>query len=174
MEGMNWAAILLGYLAVFAFAATSLVALGLLVAGRARAARLLFAAGLLAGTLVLAAATLSFFEPQHRHEAPEVLIVVTAVSLALAGAGQFAAAVRGRAYAAALGCAAAALALTASPLFGWGWRAEALLGALGLRLAEPGFPILVPVGLLPAAVSLVIGLLPPWGVGHGGYEPARR
>lgn len=171
MEGMNWIAILLGYFAVFLFGMVSLVALGLWAARRPRAARVLFAAGLLAGAVIFAGGLLSFLDPGSGRGPEDLLVIVAALSLCLAGAGQFAAAVRGRAYGAALACSAVALALTASPLFGWGWRAEALFRRLGVSLAQQGFPILVLVGLLPATTSLVLRLLPPWGPGHP--HPAR-
>jgi hypothetical protein len=47
VEGLNVGGYLLGYLAVLVFAGTSLVALGLLIVGLTKPARIVFAAGLL-------------------------------------------------------------------------------------------------------------------------------
>jgi len=162
---------LAGYLAVFVFGITSLVAFGLLIVQRTRAARILFAAGLLGAATIAALGILSFFAPEFYHQDDTPLIVVTSASLFLAGAGQFIAAFRGvRTYAAALGCAVASLVLMASPLLGADWGRR-LLGGLGPRLAELGIPLSVATSLLPAVVSVGIAV---WSIQNRGSRVASR
>jgi hypothetical protein len=163
VEGVNTLAILAGFLALLVSGLTSVVALGLLVARHTRAARVLFAAGLLAAVLIMAVAMFSFFAPEYRGHAGAAMILIVALSLLLAGAGQFAAALRGGwTYAAALACAVAAVALVASPVV-VGDRSVALLGDFGLRFMDWGLPVLVVAGLFPVGASALIGalVLPP-------------
>ncbi len=162
MEGLNIGAFLAGYFAVLAFGITSLVAAGLWIARRPRAARIEFAAGFLAATLILALAVLSFLAPEFRQQADTALLVVAVVSLSAAGIGQFLAALHGpRAFAGAFACAAASVALLAWPLVAGDWAGK-FLGGFGRRLAELGVPALAAASLLPAAASVGIAVLCLW------------
>ncbi len=154
-------AILAGYLAVFAFGITSLVALGFLLAGRGRVARLVFASGLLAGAVVMALGLLTFLSPRYYHQDDLALIVFATLSLYLAGGGQFVAALRGPGiFAAAFACTALSLVLMASPLLGTDWGTQ-VFGDLGRKLAELGIPVLFAASVVPAAASMVIGVFCP-------------
>jgi hypothetical protein len=158
MEGVNTVAILAAYLALLAFGATSLVAFGLLVARHTKAARILFAAGLLGGAVIVALAMFSFFAPEFHQHASAALIFVVTLTLFLSGAGQFVAALQSaRIYAAALACTAAAIALVASPLLIGDWSVT-ILGDYGLTFIESGLPLLVLASLLPAVASALIAV----------------
>jgi hypothetical protein len=158
VEGLNVGAFLAGYLAVAAFALSSLAAAGALIAGRGRAARILFAGGLLGAALLVAGAVLSFLEPQYRSQAPASLIVVSALSLFLSGVGQFLASLRSAwGYAVAFAFTAASMLLVASPLLGGDWTGG-ILGEFGQEMNERGLPIVLVASLLPAAVSAGIGV----------------
>ncbi len=171
MEGLNIAAFLAGFLAVFVFGITSLMSFGLLIVRHTRTARIVFAGGLLSAAVIAASGILSFFAPEFYHQADTPLIVVTSASLLLAGAGQFVAAFRGaRTYAAAFGCTTLSLVLVVSPLLGVDWGRR-LLGGLGLKLAELGVPLLVAASLLPAVVSVGIAV---WSIQNHGSRVAPR
>jgi hypothetical protein len=166
MEGVNVTAVLAGYLAVFGFGITSLVAFGFWIARRTRGARIVFAAGLLFAAIIAGLAVLSFLAPEFRQDASVALIFVTTACLFLAGGGQFIAALRGsRTYAAAFACAAVSMALLATPL---------LRGDLGLvisnrfglaKVPDLGVPFFVVASLVPALASVGIGIFP---------QPGRR
>ncbi len=112
MEGINGPAILLGCLAVFAAGSTLLAALGLLIAGRTNAARVVFSAGLFCSALIAALTILSFLTRGTKFPPGKFIIVLTALSLLLAGAGQLAAALASRwNYDLAFGVAGAAMVL---------------------------------------------------------------
>ena len=159
MEGVNFARILLGYLAILLLAITSLVALGLLIARLTSAARILFAAGLLSATLVAAFATLTFLEGGRPEPQESLLLVLTALTLLLAGAGQFVASLRDpRTYAAALACAAGSLLLLASPMLG----GDAGAAIPGIRyLFAAGLVPLVSTSLLLSGAGLIIAVVLP-------------
>jgi hypothetical protein len=161
VEGVNMPAFMAGYLAVMVLVATSLVALGLLIFRHGRAARLVFASGLLGAAVISAGAVLSFFMPELRHGVSALMILASAASLLLAGTGQFIAAFRGVAtFAVAFVCAAVAMLLVASPLLLGDWDVR-LLGDLGFKLAELGLPTLALASLVPAVLSVVIAILAP-------------
>ena len=170
-------AILAGYAAVIAFGITSLVALGFLLAGRGRVARIVFASGLLGAATVMALGLLTFLSPRYYHQADLALIVVPTVSLYLAGGGQFVAALRGAGiYAAAFACTVLSLGLLASPLLGADWGTQ-VIGDLGRKLAELGIPVLVAASLVPAAASMAIAVfwpLPPAGPARNDPKPGVR
>lgn len=165
MEGVNFAAILLGYLAAFVFGVTSLVAFGLWIGGRNQAARVIFAAGLLSLAVLAALATLSFLQRGHgfNPEGGEPTLVLAALSLLLAGAGQLVAALRddGR-YGPALGCAAGALALLgASVLGGDLFGMPAVPNVLAVRsLSLPWVHLGLALGLLLAVLSVAVATVP--------------
>jgi hypothetical protein len=144
VEGVNMGAILLGYLGISVFGLTSLTALGLLIARRARAARVTFAAGLLVTAGIAALAALSFLQKGHGFyvEGSEPVIVLMALSLVVAGTGQFVAALQvPQTYAAAFGCA---------------------VGSMVFLAAFPGHGSLgLAPGLLLAVLSVLIPVLPP-------------
>src|SRR5262249_18779894 len=158
VEGVNVGGILLGYLAVLVFGVASVVALGLCLAQLTRAARVVFASGLLGATLVAALAALSFLQREFNPAGSEALIVLAALTLLLAGVGQFVAALGSpRAYAAALGCAAASLALLSAPAL-----ATDALGTpvvhqvLGARSRSlPGVSLGLALSLLLAVLTLL-------------------
>jgi hypothetical protein len=149
---MNMAGILLWYLAVFVLAGAIIVALGLLVAGLARAAKFLFAGGFMFAALIAGLATLSFLDPRFHSGANEAgMIALAAVVLLLAGIGPFIAAFRSRGrYAATLACAVGALAI----------------GTLAAMGGSDVFPFKLPaveaVSVLLVAASVMIALLPPY------------
>jgi multisubunit Na+/H+ antiporter MnhC subunit len=60
VEGMNVGGIILGYLAVLVIGVAALVGIGLLIARQTRAARRLFAVGLVSAAIIAALAILSF------------------------------------------------------------------------------------------------------------------
>jgi hypothetical protein len=149
VEGVNLGGILLGYLGIFVLGFTSLLALGLLIARKTTAARILFAAGLLLAAIIGAVVALSFLQRQFHGDEHWPLIVFTALILLLSGTWQFVAALRSpRTYGAALACVAGAMVFLAAPLLGGDFSAIIiqLLGALYL---------------LVAAASLMIALFPP-------------
>jgi hypothetical protein len=161
VEGLNVGGFLLGYLAVFVFAGTSLVALGLLIVGLTKSARIVFAAGLLTADGIAAVATLSFLAREFNPGGSDsAVIALSALSLLLAGTGQFIAALRKpRAYPAALACAAVSLILVAAPLLSGDVR-NLVPGLYLLSLAWLGLPPAVP-GLLMAVASLLIAIVLP-------------
>ena len=119
MEGINMTGFLLGYLAVLVCAIMSLIALVLLIARLAKASRIMFASGLLAGTIIAALADLTFLEVDRQERQISIEIVLIAATLISAGAGQFIAALRRPlAYVLALGCAAGSLGLLGVYFFG--------------------------------------------------------
>lgn len=143
MEGMNFGAIILGYLGVLVRVLASLVAIGFLVARRTKPALITFAAGLLGTAVIAAIAAVSFlqhggrFDPDPDDIGGRLMIVLSAVTLLLAGAGQFISAFQGpRLYAAAFGCALGSLVFQAAPMLGKPSMAVSLLLAvLGLMIA---------------------------------------
>jgi hypothetical protein len=158
VEGMNVAALLAGYLAVGAFALSSLAAFGVLLAGRGRAARILFAGGLLGSSLVVAGAVLTFLAPQYRSHATTGLVIVTTLSLFLSGAGQFLASLRSAgSYAVAFACTAAATFLLASPLVGADWASQ-LFGEFAQSVNERGLSLTMMASIVPATVSAAVGV----------------
>ena len=117
MEGINMTGILLGYLALLLFALACLVALVLLIVHQTKAARMVFAAGLLGACVIAAIADLTFLESQGQERKVSTDIVITALALLTAGAGQFIAAFRrSMTYALAMGCVAASLVMLATPI----------------------------------------------------------
>jgi energy-converting hydrogenase Eha subunit A len=147
LTGRIIAGLLLGYLAFLVFAIGSLLALGLLIARRTKAARISFAAGLLSATTLLAVAVIAFLGGEAAEQPFSATDVVAVLTLLLAGSGQFVAALQNpRTYAASLGCAAASLLLMAAPL---------LSGDAGLRI--PGVHLLLKaVGLVPLALTSLL------------------
>jgi hypothetical protein len=132
VEGVNMGGIMLGYLAVLVFGVVSLVALGLLLGARIKAARILFASGLLAASFVMILAILSFLAPEYHPGADDLpLLVLGALSLLAGGVGQFVAALRsGRVYTVAFICTSVSFLALTAPMFGvgfaWDWVPEAI------------------------------------------------
>src|SRR5262249_17487278 len=156
VEGVNVGGLLLGYLAVLVFGIASVVALGLCIARLTRAARIVFASGLLGATLIAALAALSFLQREFHPQGNKALIVLAALTLLLAGLGQFVAALRSpRTYAAALGCAAASLAFLSAPVLGTEVLGtpvvHQVLGARSLSL--PGVSLGLALSLLLAVLT---------------------
>jgi hypothetical protein len=150
VEGVNIGGILLGYLGILVLACAGLVALVLLVARKATAARFLLAAGMLLATIIVAVAALTFLKREyHPDDTGAALIVLAALTLFLAGVGQFAAAFRSPSlYGAALGFAAGSI------LYG---ATSGLAGSDVLPWRLPEGPR---VSLLLAAASLMLAVLP--------------
>jgi hypothetical protein len=150
--------VLLGYLAIIVFAMAFLVALGVLIAGRTSASRIILAAGLLAASIIAAVATLTFLGREfHEHEYG-TLIVLMALTYLLTGIGQFIAALRGPGtYVAALGCAAGSLVLLWTALLGGTDALERALGVLSRLL--PGVRLLLALASLPIAATSVMAAI---------------
>jgi hypothetical protein len=166
VEGMNVGAILLGFLGVLVVGLTALVAFGLLIARKTRAALVTFTAGLLGATVLAALATLSFLQKGNGfyEEGSEPMIVLTVLSLLLAGGGQFITALRQpRIYGAAFGCAAGSMAFQAAPFLGLdALGMDGARRALAVRsLSLPGVSLGLALSLLLAVLSLMIAVLPP-------------
>ncbi|HEV8059899.1 MAG TPA: hypothetical protein VGP68_08500 [Gemmataceae bacterium] len=172
MEGISpiffWG-ILFWYLAVLVFTITSLVALGLLLARRTRAARIVFATGLLCPAVSTLPVFLGWLEPaaddSHSGDSmPMVLLVLAELSILLAGAGQFIASLRsGLAYAMALGCALGATGFVAAAGLcesDVGYRI--LGGKLATTLVRLKLPLEI-VGLFLAVASSMVAILFPTG-----------
>jgi hypothetical protein len=159
VEGFNIGGFLLGYLALLVFAIASLAAFGLLIVRLTRAARILFAAGLLCATGIAAVATLTFLGGEFPEHGYGTVIVLTALTLLSAGAGQFVAALRRpRAYAAALACAAGSLVLLAAPLLSG--DAGGRIPGLRQRWGAIGLVPPAAAGLLLSVAGLTIAVLP--------------
>jgi hypothetical protein len=149
VEGVNLGGFMLGFAGVVALGVASLVALVLLVARKATAARFVFAAGMLLAAVIVAAAVLTFLQSEYLHEGDSAgLIVLAAATLLLAGAGQFVAAFRGPGiYGAALAFAAGSILYPAT-------------GGLGGTHVPWGLPEGPRVSLLLAAASVLLAVLP--------------
>jgi hypothetical protein len=156
----------LGFLGIVVLGITSLVALGLLIGRLTRAARITFAAGLLATTVLGALATLSYLQRGmgFHEEGSDPTLVLTALALLLAGAGPFVAALRrSGGFGLALACAVGSLALQAGPLLG--------MDALGLTdawhflaarsLSLPSVRLGLALSLVLAVLSLLSAVVPP-------------
>src|SRR5262249_27480490 len=78
------AGLLLGYLAFLVFAIVSLVALGLWIGRRTRAARITFAAGLLSATALLAVAALTFLGGEALEQPFSATVVLSVLALLVA------------------------------------------------------------------------------------------
>jgi hypothetical protein len=158
---------LLWYLAVLILAITSLVAFGLLLAGRTTPARIVFAAGVLCPAVATLPVFLGGLAPAAADSGdsmPLVLLVLAELSLLLAGVGQFIASLRsGRAYAVALGCALGATAFVAAAgLCESDFGNQILGGQLAATLARLKVALEI-VGLFLAVTSLMIAILFPAG-----------
>jgi hypothetical protein len=153
---MDRPGIQLWFLAILVFGIIVLGTLGLLIARRFKAARIMFAAGLLATSVIAAVAMLTFIEGGITAKQDNMLFVVTALNFLLAGAGQFIAALRRpRVYAVTLGCVAISQ-LVLWPALGGDLMYD-LLGPFALR-----HQILVAVvGLLFAAASVLVAVFYP-------------
>jgi hypothetical protein len=148
--------ILLGYLAVLVFGIVSLVALGLLIGRVTKAARIVFASGLLAGALIMAFAVLTFLSPSYHPEDALLEIALAALTLVVMGAGQFIAALRSlRVFGVVILFAAASLVIAILPVFGGEWTPP------GLRLLSP--QISVPLSLFVAIGGLLLAVFLPSG-----------
>lgn len=165
MEGLNFGAILLGYLGVLVLGIASLLALILLCARRTKAARKTFAAGVLVTAGIAALASLSFLQKGYGFyvDGSESGIVLTALSLLLAGCGQFIAALRSpRYYGVVFGCAAVSMVMLAVtfletdalPTYGAGQ----VLRMHSLSL--PGVNLGLFLSLLLAVLSLICAIVP--------------
>jgi hypothetical protein len=161
VEGMNILGIMLGYLCVLVLGITSLVALGLRIAGRTRGALLTFAGGLLGTVVIAALAILSDLEWGGRQvylseRCREAVDVTVALSLLLAGAGQFIAALRIRAsYGVAFGWGAGSMVLLVVSLLG----AESVRGVHYQIVA--GVNLKLVLSLLLAALCLLSAVVSP-------------
>jgi hypothetical protein len=160
MEGLNRPGFQLWFLAILVFGITVLAALGLLIAGRTRAARILLAAGLLGASAITAVGTLTFVDWDFNEQQINMLLVVTALAFLLAGAGQFIAALRSPwIYAAALGCVALSQVTLWAAMMA---HSDRLHGVLGGRLFEHRLPVAV-ASLLLAGASVLIAVFCPSG-----------
>jgi hypothetical protein len=151
VEGVNLGGFMIIFGAMILGGVMALVALVLLIARQTTPARIVFASGLLAATVITALGVLTFFDRQFHHEGDEGAILFSTLILLLAGVSQFIAAVRNpRAYAAAFGCAAGALAY------------GTVAGMAGSDILYPAkLPAGAGVSLLLAVASLMIAVLPP-------------
>jgi hypothetical protein len=162
---MNIGAILLGYLGVLVLGVAFLVALGLSIAGRYRAALVIFAGGLLGTAITAAIATLSFLKKGMGFyvEGSEPLIALITATILLAGTGQFVAALRASGYGIAFLCAMGSMLFLATPLmagdaFGW----IGVVHVLGMSSSSlPWLNIGLAISVFLAAASMASALLPP-------------
>src|SRR5262249_45476191 len=137
-----------------------LVALGLWIGRRTRAARITFAAGLLSATALLAVAALTLLGGEALEQPFSTLDVLGVLTLLLAGSGQFIAALQSpRTYAAGLGCATASLVLMAAPLLSG--DAGLQIPGVHLLLKAVGFVPLALTSLLLAVASLMLAVVLP-------------
>jgi hypothetical protein len=156
VAGAIYAGILICFGGLLVFAIVSLVAFGLLIARKTKAARIIFATGLLCptvATLPLFLFLLSTGDPSG----PLVLLVLGDLSILLAGVGQFIASLRsGRAYATALGCALGATAFVAAAWLDRSDPGYQIVGGqiVATRWAWPKLPLEI-VGLFLAVASLI-------------------
>jgi hypothetical protein len=120
VEGFNVVGTLLGFLAIPVLGLAALVALGLWVASRTRAALIVFASGWLCAAALIAVATLTFLSrDEFNPDGNGPLLVATAVALFVVGVGQFVAALRGPGvYVPAFACAMVSLGLLVAPFLG--------------------------------------------------------
>lgn len=155
---------LLGYIGLLVFGCGILVAFVFLAARKTKAARIVFAVGLLLATVILAIAVLTFLQKEYHGDEHPILIVLAALSLLLAGAGPFVGALRSpRSYGAALACTAASIAFLTAPMLG----AEAVSRIPGLRfLTAPGLVLWPWPSLLLAVASWVVAVLFPFHAQH--------
>lgn len=120
MEGVNLGAMMLCLLALSILPCAALVAIGLLVAGCAKAARIEFASATLVSCLIATLAALSFFQPGmgFHIDGEEAFIALTGATMFIAGVGQFIGGLRnGRAFIVALACALASALVLLVPAF---------------------------------------------------------
>ena len=162
---MNIGAILLGYLGVLVLGVAFLVALGLSIAGRYRAALVIFAGGLLGTAITAALATLSFLQRGMGFyvEGSEPLIALTALALVLAGTGQFVAALRRSGYGIAFLCAMGSMLFLATPLLAGdalGWIGVARVFGMS-SLSFPWLNLGLAISVFLAAASMAVAILPP-------------
>jgi hypothetical protein len=146
VEGVNLGGFMLFGIALLLVGGTSVVALGLWIGRLMKAARIVFAAGLLCSAAIAAFATLTFLSSEFTHYGTDSsLIVLTALSLMLAGSGQFAAALQcPKVYAAAFACAAGSAAFLAAPMLSGDAGSQipgvhallALIGPVGMTVAS--------------------------------------
>lgn len=166
MEGMNIGAMLLGSLGVLVLGVAILVALGLSIAGKYRAALLTFAGGLLATAITAALATLSFLQKGGGYyvEGSEPLIAFLTVAMLMAGAGQFVAAVRRSGYGIAILCAVGSTLFLAAPVGGadalrWLGGTPRVFGVSSLSL--PWLNLGLAISMFLAGASMAVAILPP-------------
>jgi hypothetical protein len=153
VEGVNMGGILLGYLAVLVVGLVALASVGLRLAGGRRAARVVFAGGLLTGTVIATGGVLTC-----PGDLPAGEVALAAVTLLLAGVGPFVAALRRPgALAAALACATVALGALAWPYVGGSDMLADLPGGrvVGGTGAFFAAPVLALAGLLVAVLPPV-------------------
>jgi hypothetical protein len=157
VEGLNVGGYLLGFLGIGVLGLTSLVALGLLIARKTTAARIVFAAGLLSAAVIVAVAVLSFLSREFHGDEVWPQLVLTALILLLSATGQFVAAVRRpRTYGAALACAVGAMLFLATLLQG-DFVASVIRGR---DLNPAAVRFIQALSLLLALASLMIALFP--------------
>jgi hypothetical protein len=172
VEGMSpllfWG-VLLWYPALLVCAITTLVAFGLLLAGRTAAARIVFASGLLCPALATLPLFVAWLEAavntsRFGDSMPLVLLVLGEISLVAAGVGPFVASLRsGRAFAVALGCAlGAAACVVAAGLCDSDFCYRVLGEQLATTLFRQRLPLEI-VGLALAVTSLLVAILLPAG-----------
>src|SRR5262245_49138640 len=163
VEGMNIGALLLGSLAFFIVGIAILVALGLVIAGRTRAAPMTFSGGFLAMAVLGALAALSYLQRGmgFHQEGSDPTLILIALSLVLAGSGQFVASFRSpRIFAAALACAIGALAILWTPLLGGDLLHSPNISRIfaAHSLSLPWINLGLALSLLLAALSMIIAL----------------
>src|SRR5262245_7696777 len=163
---MNIGAMLLGFLGVLVVGIACLVSLGLLIAGKYRAALVIFAGGLLGTAITAALATLSFLQKGmgFYREGSEPLIALITLTILLAGTGQFVAALRRSGYGIALGCAgAASMVCLAAAFFRLDkWRWPSLAHVLDMAtLSLPWLNLGLAISVFFAAASMAVAVLPP-------------
>jgi hypothetical protein len=159
---MNLSGILLVYVALLVFAGAAVVALGLLIARRTKAARIVFAVGLFGAAVIGAFADLTYLEEYWGDANPT--IILTALSLLLVGTGQLVAAFQSpRAHAATLWCGLGALvvfllgAMAIMPDFLGGHVVHTVFAR-----RNPSLPVSLGLGLCLslAALSVMIAVCP--------------
>lgn len=153
MEGVNVGAIMICYIGILILAGAALVALGLLLAGWTRAARIVFASGTCAAFLLWSLADFSFFQRGmgFQIDGLEPLIAMVGAAMLFAGVGQFVGGLRNRrAFAASIAFAIGSVLVLMPPMFG----AE----VFGGNIAHLNENVLGAISLVGSLLSLACGV----------------
>lgn len=165
MEGINVAAILLGYLGILVLGVTGLTALVLAITGKSRGALTTLSGGLLGVAVIAAWAVLSFLQRGmgFHQEGSDATIVLAALTLLLAGTGQFVAAIRrSGTFGPSLACAITSVVLLATaPMGSDALEATGTVNVLGAASkCVPRLTVGLALGVVLGLASLLIPIVP--------------